>query len=145
MTDSAQSKFQQAVTDRDMHSLIQSIPYARIIGIDCLPIGEKFIFRLPKNDDNLGNPTLPAIHGGVIGGFMETAGALHVMMFDNSPQVPKVVDFSLDYLSPGRHRDTYARCNFIRQGRKITNVAITAWQTTEVKPIATARAHFLLA
>lgn len=140
----ASNPFQQALAERDMAALIQAIPYARTLGIDCITLGEQFIFRLKKNADNLGNPTLPAIHGGVIGGFMETAGALHTMMFADNLQVPKVVDFSIDYLSPGRHRDTYARCIFVRQGRKISNVSITAWQTSEQKPIATARSHFLL-
>lgn len=136
--------FEQAVANHDMNGLIAQIPYAQFIGMDSIAIGEQFVFRLPINDDNVGNPSLPAIHGGVIGGFMETAGALYVMMFADSFKVPKVVDFSLDYLSPGRYRDTYARCDFVRQGRKITNVAITAWQASEDKPIATARVHFLL-
>jgi len=29
-----------------------------------------------------------------------------------------------------------------RQGRRVANVAITAWQSTAAEPIATARAHF---
>jgi acyl-coenzyme A thioesterase PaaI-like protein len=80
----------------------------------------------------------------VIGGFLETSGSLYVMMFSDSIKVPKVVDFSLDYISPGRHTDTFARCKVVRQGRKIANVSITAWQSQESTPIATARAHFLL-
>ena len=78
-----------------------------------------------------------------MGGFMETAGNLHVMMTTKSATVPKVVDFSIDYLSPGRHRDTYAQCKVVRQGRKIANVQIVSWQTNIETPIATARANFL--
>ena len=144
MTTDIKHVFETAIADRDMQSLIDNIPYAQLIGLDFISLGEQYIYKLPKNDDNLGNPTLPAIHGGVIGGFMETAAALHTMMFADTFIVPKVVDFSLDYLSPGRHCDTYARCHFVRQGRKIANVTISAWQTQENKPIATARAHFLL-
>jgi len=144
MTKDAKTLMKQSVDNRDMSQLIATIPYALLIGIECLPIGEQYIYRLPPKDDNLGNPTLPAIHGGVLGGFLETAGALHVMMFADTFKVPKVVDFSIDFLRPGRHRDSFARCDVIRQGRKIANVSITAWQTEEEKPIATARAHFLL-
>lgn len=136
--------FKAAVEQRDMEALIGKIPYAKMIGIECLTIGTDFIFKLPQNENNLGNPTLPAIHGGVMGGFMETAAILYIMMGANSSQVPKVIDFSIDYLSPGRHCDTFARCELVRQGSKITNVRIYAYQTTESKPIATARAHFLL-
>jgi uncharacterized protein (TIGR00369 family) len=134
----------QALADRDFDRLIESIPYAQMIGVKCMPIGDTSIFCLPQNDDNIGNPTLPALHGGVIAGFMETAAVLHVMMATNTQSVPKIVDFSIDYLSPGRNYDSYAECVVVRQGRKIVNVIITAWQSSREKPTATARAHFLL-
>ena len=139
---------------RDMHKLIAGIPYARLLGIDCMPIDEQFIFKLPRNDDNLGNPTLPALHGGVMGGFMETSGALHLMMFANTVNIPKVVDFSIDYLSPGRHRDSFASCKLVRQGRKIANISCTMAHAKDEanpiaginweKPIAMARMNFLM-
>lgn len=99
-------------------------------------------FVCRPNRDNIGNPLLPAIHGGVIAGFMELAAALHLLVFTGSPGVPKIIDFSLDYLRAGQFRDTYAKCQVCRQGRRVANVAITAWQSTEAEPIATARAHF---
>ncbi len=127
--------------------LIESIPYARLIGLECLSVGEQFIFKLPKNEDNLGNPTLPALHGGVIGGFMEASATLHLMLSGSGEgeAIPRIIDFSLDYLRPGRHRDSFCQCTIIRQGRKIANVSIDSWQTTRDEPIAVARAHFLLA
>ena len=144
-TDSTiRQRIEAAVTARDLPALIREIPYANFLGITCYSLGEEYVYKLPKNESNLGNPTLPALHGGVIGGFMETAGALHTMIYADSLRVPKVVDFSLDYLSPGRHCDTFAKCSFVRQGRKVVNIAISAWQTQESKPIAKARAQFLM-
>ncbi|WP_275670886.1 acyl-CoA thioesterase domain-containing protein, partial [Pseudomonas sp. JV241A] len=49
---------------------------------------------------------------------------------------------SIDYLRAGHYRDTHAQCQLWRQGRRVTNVAITAWQGNPDEPIATARAHF---
>lgn len=144
MSEANLDDIKQAIADRDLSALIQQIPYARFIGLDAVTLGDEIIFTLPKNDDNLGNPMLPALHGGVIGGFMETAAILHIMMAAEFFQIPRVVDFSLDYLRPGRHQDTYAKCTFVRQGRKIANVAVSAWQQKESLPIATARAHFLI-
>ena len=125
--------------------LIDAVPYARLIGIQSAPLGDELIFKLPQNDDNLGNPTLPAIHGGVIGGFMEMAALLHILLAEETAHLPKVIDFSIDFLRPGRHRDTFAQCEVVRKGRSIVNVAVRAWQTHSAEPIATARAHFLLA
>ncbi|MCJ1877829.1 PaaI family thioesterase [Pseudomonas nitroreducens] len=127
---------------KDYDPLIDAIPYARLLGIRCLRLGDDAIFHLPANPENIGNPTLPALHGGVIAGFMEHSALLHLLMFMGIPHMPKIIDFSIDYLRAGHFRDTYAQCQVWRQGRRVANVAITAWQTTRTEPIATARAHF---
>lgn len=144
MTDVFKERIQQAHEQGDYTSLLDLIPYARLIGVECSRVGDELLFRLPANKDNIGNPLLPAIHGGVIAGFMELAAALHLLVVTGSPGVPKIIDFSLDYLRAGQFRDTWARCQVCRQGRRVGNVAITAWQTTEAEAIATARAHFKL-
>lgn len=135
-------QLQQAHERGDYAPLLHLIPYARLIGVECSRVGDELLFRLPANKDNIGNPLLPAIHGGVIAGFMELSAALHLLISTGSPGVPKIIDFSLDYLRAGQFRDTWARCQVCRQGRRVANVAITAWQSTEAEPIATARAHF---
>src|SRR3989338_5803445 len=133
---------QDAHQRNDYDGLISLIPYAKLIGIECLRLGDEMVFRLPASRDTLGNPTLPAIHGGVLAGFMEHAATLHLLMFMGLPHLPKIIDFSIDYLRAGHYRDTYAQCQVWRQGRRVANVAINAWQTTEAEPIATARAYF---
>lgn len=122
--------------------LLQLIPYASLIGIQCSRDGDDLLFCLPASADNIGNPLLPAIHGGVIAGFMELSAALYLLIFSESASIPRIIDFSIDYLRAGLYRDTYARCQLWRQGRRVTNVAITAWQGDPDQPIATARAHF---
>ncbi len=124
--------------------LIEAIPYASLIGLRVRREGDSVLFHLPISPDNIGNPVLPAIHGGVIAGFMEQAAMLHLMIFMNSSSFPKIIDFSIDYLRAGLSRETYASCQVWRQGRRVGNVAITAWQTDPNEPIATARAHFKL-
>lgn len=132
-----------ARNSKQFSDVIEKVPYAKLIGIDYIAIGDELIYRLPQKQDNLGNPTLPAIHGGVIGGFMEMAAMLHVLFTLETSSVPKVVDFSIDYLRPGRNRDSFASCNVVRQGKRIVNVSVVAWQERKDTPIATARAHFL--
>lgn len=128
----------------DFAPLLESIPYAGYIGLQCERFGDDLIFRLPRKESNLGNPLLPAIHGGVIGGFMEVSAAIYLMMSQDTFRVPRIVDFSLDYLRAGLDRETYAECHLTRQGNRVANVMITAWQRSRREPIATARAHFLL-
>lgn len=132
----------QAQQQNNYEALFELIPYARLIGIECAREEDVLIFRLPADKDNIGNPLLPAIHGGVIAGFMELAAAMHLLIATGSGSVPKIIDFSVDYLRAGLYRDTYARCQVWRQGRRVANVSVTAWQTSADEPIATARAHF---
>ena len=132
----------EAHEKNDYDALISLIPYAKLIGIECLRLGDDMVFRLPASKDNIGNPILPAIHGGVIAGFMELSALLHLLMFMEIPHMPKIIDFSIDYLRAGHYRDTFVQCQVWRQGRRVANVAITAWQTNQTEPIATARAHF---
>ena len=128
----------------DFTPLLESIPYAGYIGLQCERFGDDLIFRLPRKDSNLGNPLLPAIHGGVIGGFMEVSAAIYLMMSQDTFRMPRIVDFSLDYLRAGLDRETYAEGHLTRQGNRVANVMINAWQKSRREPIATARAHFLL-
>ncbi|MBD3656875.1 MULTISPECIES: PaaI family thioesterase [Marinobacter] len=128
----------------DFSRMLESIPYARWIGIECDRFGDDLIFRLPAREQNLGNPVLPAIHGGVIGGFMELSAAIYLMMSQDVLRMPRIVDFSLDYLRAGLNRETFAECRLTRQGNRVANVMISAWQKSRSQPIATARAHFLL-
>ncbi|OZC36017.1 thioesterase [Marinobacter vinifirmus] len=128
----------------DFSRMLDAVPYAKWIGLQCERFGDDLIFRLPKKEENLGNPILPAIHGGVIGGFMEMSAAIYLMMSQDTFRMPRIVDFSLDYLRAGLNRETYAECRLTRQGNRVANVMITGWQKSRSQPIATARAHFLL-
>lgn len=135
---------QRARTEGRPALLTQAIPYARLLGIQAQLNAGQLQFLLPASPGNVGNPTLPALHGGAIGGFMETAAALHLLMTMETLKVPKIVDFSIDYVRAGKLRDTWVSCEVVRQGRRLVNMGINAWQTTADEPIARARAHFLL-
>jgi acyl-coenzyme A thioesterase PaaI-like protein len=137
-------QIQQARDDRDLNRLIAEVPYAQLIGMHSINLGKELIFVLPALESNIGNPTLPAIHGGVIGGFMENAAIFHTLGTVVTNEIPRVVDFSLDYLRPGRFQETYCSCEVVRQGRKVVNVSVSAWQNTRDEPIANARTHLLL-
>jgi len=123
---------------------LQKIPYAVYLGIRAEVEDNDILFVLPADRKLIGNPTLPAIHGGVVGAFMEQAATLHLLAKMDDPVLPRIINFSLDYLRPARLRDTFARCTLPRQGRQIANVSITAWQENSELPVSIARAHFLV-
>ncbi len=139
------SELLQREPDGEMLQLwLQKVPYAAYLGIRAEVHGNELLFVLPQDKKCIGNPTLPALHGGVVGAFMEQAAAFHLMARMTEPALPKVINFSLDYLRPCRLRETYAQCILTRQGRQVANVSITAWQEQSDQPNAIARAHFLI-
>lgn len=104
------------------------------------------VFRLPFKPELIGNPVLPALHGGVLAGFAETAMVLHLIttmgLSDGTP--PRGVDFSIDYLRSARPVDTFAQAITVRQGSRVALVQVSLWQDDALRPVATARGHFLL-
>jgi len=129
----------------DLETALKQIPYAQFLGISCREEAGEPLFVLPFKQDNIGNVLLPAIHGGVIGGFLENAALLHLLWAREAAETPKIIDFSLDYLRSAGPAELFARCEIVRQGKRVANVLITAWQDDASKPVASARAHFLLA
>lgn len=130
--------------DLSYQALVDRVPYAAFLGIQLHARGEELTFVLPAADTNLGNPTLPALHGGAVAGFMEQAAIIFLMLEMGEPKVPKTIDFTIDYLRAGLFRDTFAECRVTRLGRRVANVHISAWQVRRSDPITIARAHFLL-
>ena len=139
-----QASIEAARLEKSPQSVMEMIPYAAFIGAQVRVEEDNLLYWMDERPSNIGNPSLPAIHGGVIGGFLELSSAVEILYSLDIAAVPKVVDFSLDYLRAGRYKTIYARCNVLRQGKKLINVTATAWQENEKTPIATARCHFLI-
>ena len=131
----------------NLERLSQIIPYTNLLGVR-FSIGKenrkKLVARLPFQEKNIGNPLIPALHGGAIGGFMEHAALIQLMWSLKPIRIPKTIDFSIDYLRSGQPQECFTDVIITRQGRRIAQCQITTWQDTRSKPIATARAHFLI-
>lgn len=124
-------------------ALNELIPYAKTIGLEIAYDEQGLVTVLRRRESNVGNPQLPAIHGGVVGALLEHAAILHLISETQSLVVPKIINLSVDYLRPCLVNDTYARGLVIRQGRRVANVRVEAWQESPDRPVAAAHAHFL--
>lgn len=137
--------FRAVRESKDFDKAIEMIPYANFLGVR---FSEKedgsLLFRMPFDEKNVGNTALPALHGGVIAGFMENAAVISLMWAMDSTSTPKIIDFNVDYTLSGRAQETYARCDIVKLGRRIANVQVTAYQDDPNKAIAVARSHFKL-
>ncbi|MCP5443335.1 MAG: PaaI family thioesterase [Chromatiaceae bacterium] len=121
------------------------IPYAGLVGLELIKENAGLITILRNKPSNIGNTTIPAVHGGVVGALLEHAGIMHIICECDTTRFPKIINISIDYLRPCLGTmDTYARGYVIKQGKRVTNVRIEAWQSDPSRPVAAAHAHFLM-
>lgn len=124
---------------------IARIPYAGFLGVRAELKGDELTLVLPYSDHLVGNPLLPALHGGVVGALMELTAITQLAIASKSAKFPKTIDIGVDYLRSGKPTDTYARARVIKIGRRVANVQVEAWQNERTQPIAAMHGHFLVA
>ena len=149
--------------DLQLKSLISNVPYVNFLGVEFEQKGDELIAILPFNSKLIGNPALPAIHGGVTASFLEITaifGLSWISLWKNpkdseeinnenrkgplSQQIPKTIDFTVDYLRSGLPQDAYAKAEVKRAGRRYASVYVEAWQVDQNKLYSQASGHFLM-
>ncbi|HRD47493.1 MAG TPA: PaaI family thioesterase [Caulobacter sp.] len=125
-------------------AMLARIPYAQFLGVKIELAGDEMTAVLPFGMHLVGNPTLPAIHGGVLGAFMEMTALAQLLLTEGQARQPRVIDVSIEYLRSGRPLTTFARAEIKKVGRRIANVHVEAWQDRRAAPIAALRGHFLV-
>ena len=129
----------QAIRDR-----LRNIPYVETLGIEPHFHGEEFTLLMPYRDSNIGNATLPALHGGGVGGFMEVCAIAQLILSNPDLSLPKPIGINIEYLRRGKPIDTFARAQIFKQGSRVANVRVRAWQDRFETPIAALSGQFLL-
>ncbi len=148
--------------DAALAALAGSIPYASFLGIRFERRGDELTGLLAFDEKLIGNPVLPALHGGATAAFLEVtaivglgwahlwgeieSGRIDAAALDAEtlPALPKTIDFTVDYLRPGLPRDAYARATITRSGRRYASVRVESWQDNRARPHAQATGHFLM-
>lgn len=147
--------------DKALSVLVGSVPFARFLGIGFERRGDELTGILEFEDKLVGNPMLPALHGGVTAAFLEMTAMIELAwsglweeiesgrlnpadLPDKLPKMPKTVDFTVDYLRSGLPRDAYARARINRSGRRYASVHVEAWQDNRARLFAQATGHFVM-
>ena len=128
-----------------LQAFLDRTPYARFLGVRAELAGDEMTAILPFADKLIGNAKWQALHGGVLGAFMEMTALAQLALSEDLPRLPKPVDVTIEYLKTGRPLVTYARADLRKVGRRIANVHVEAWQDKRSEPVAALRGHFLLA
>jgi uncharacterized protein (TIGR00369 family) len=132
----------EARRTHDFGALAEAIPYARFLGISVAERDGDLIAQLAFDEKLIGNTMLPAIHGGVVGAFLETAAIMKLLWTRESSDVPKIITITIDYLRSAGPQPTYARGIITKLGSRVANVRAEAWQADPAKPIAAVTARW---
>ena len=128
--------------------LLAATPYIRFLGMTArLGDGAREAVvstELPFSQHLIGNTSLPALHGGAIGAFMELTALAALAVHEPTRRQPRTIDVTIEYLRTGRPIATYAEATVRKIGRRIANVQVEAWQSDRAAPVAALRGHFML-
>ena len=144
MSASLEAIIEAARRNRDFDPIIEAIPYARFLGIEVDVKGDEITTCMRYRPELIGNPRLPALHGGTLGALLEHASIFQLLWSESVVLLPKIINLTVEYLRSARPQDTYARAFITKHGRRVANVHAIAWQDYRDRPMAQAHAHFLL-
>jgi len=148
--------------DAALKALVEGVPYIRFLGVEFDRRGDELTAIMPFSDNLIGNPVLPALHGGATAAFLEVTAIIGLswsLLWDeiergdldpdalvrgDLPRLPRTVSFTVDYLRSGLPRDAYARARVNRSGRRYASVHVEAWQDNRARPFAQATGHFVM-
>jgi len=147
--------------DTVLSAIVSQIPYIRFLGVSFDRHGDELTATMAYHPDLIGNPTLPALHGGATASFLEItaivgltwanmwqdmeAGNINVeTVAQDALALPKTIDFTVDYLRAGLSRDADARAVLNRSGRRYASVHVEGWQDNRQRLFAQATGHFLM-
>ena len=146
-------------------SLVEQIPFCKTLGIKLDYLGNEITSHLPFKKNFIGNPAIPALHGGVIGSFLEITAIIQLswvislkkwenekkfknefLKVENSilHAIPKTIDITIDYLNYGNPIESFARAKVNKIGRRYASVSVETWQHDPGTPFAMASGHFLV-
>ena len=133
--------------DQNHGTAIELPAYARSLGLET----HSFEAGLPVLTVEFG-PIVEgrpgAFHGGATAGLLENAGyaALRTVLVreGRDPQL-KPINITVQYLSAGKQKQTFALARITRLGRRNANLSVEAWQDDRDRPIATATMNILMA
>jgi len=124
--------------------LLDRLPYARFLDLRTRLDGEDLTVVMPFADRLIGNPMLPALHGGSTAALLEMTAVAQVALSYPRLRLPRPINVTVSYLRSGRPIDVIARARISKAGRRVAHVLAEAWQDDPAEPIASLTAHFLL-
>lgn len=111
-----------------VRTVMNSVPFNAHLGLEVLEVKEGFArLRLPFRPEFVGDPTRPALHGGVLSAMLDTVGGAAAWSMVTLSERISTIDLRVDYLLPARLETVIAEGRVIRHGRRLSVVTMRAY------------------
>lgn len=117
------------------------VPFNAWLGIRVESVERgRCVICLAPRPELVGNPAVPALHGGVLSAVADAAGGLAVFSALAVGHSVSTVDLRVDYLRPGKvDQLLMASGAVVRLGNRVAVANCDLWQGDPTQPIAQAR------
>jgi acyl-coenzyme A thioesterase PaaI-like protein len=126
-----------------LRGAILRVPYVQMLGFDVTWEATGLLGHLPFAEHLIGNPLVPALHGGVIAALLHFTAAAQLMLETQSETIPQILTCTIEYLGSPDLQDSHASATVISQSRRFANLRASATQPYSGKLIAAATMQFL--
>jgi uncharacterized protein (TIGR00369 family) len=124
-----------------LEDLIRIPPFHSYLGIEVVAAEKgRCVLRIPPREEFVGNPTIPAVHGGIISALIDLAGGAALFVETHWPT--PTIDMRVDFLKPaiaGRALTAEARVKQLGKSVGFVDVDVT---DTEGRLVAQGRCTY---
>ena len=136
--------FEAAKRTGDWRAMVDAVPYAKFLGLDVEVASGELITTLRFAPHLIGNPALPALHGGTLGALLESAAIFELVWRRRDRRAAQDHHVHRGPSAPGRAarhltRTRASRASWRSRQRPHGSVAVD-----RASPAATAHAIFLV-
>jgi uncharacterized protein (TIGR00369 family) len=128
--DESRASAEPYTPERILRIMEEHVPFNRYLGMRGESAGEgRGVMLLPVRPEFIGDPTRPALHGGVLSALIDTAGGVAAWSALTAGESVSTVDLRVDYLEPARLGGPLrAEAELVRKGNRVCHVRVNVTQ-----------------
>lgn len=121
-----------------MSECVEPKPIDQWLALDVTKNNDQNVYLMTPTEIHLGNPSIKAIHGGVVALFLERVAEIELSASGKSSTVANIVNTNVDFLRSSKMKPLFGSANIVRRGRRLAIIDVIAWQDKIDVPVAKA-------